>query len=166
MRKILRQQFMDKISEVAFMIEKEKDNIKNSLFKTHPAAPFLFDSLESLSFHEPTEDIFQKLLNSAENSILAFYLLAKETPLKRTIDIPFYQQVLNKNKDEFMKLADSDKLNKELIEKFLLNSFQPEVYTLLYITFPQVAENEWDKSIAFIIFLRVKSFLDCLNMAY
>jgi len=65
-----------------------------------------------------------------------------------------------------MSIADNDSLDKTKIESFLLKSLQPAIYTLLYVTFPQLAENEWDKSIAFLFFLRVKSFIDCLSISY
>ncbi|MEJ5273679.1 MAG: hypothetical protein WH035_06070 [Spirochaetota bacterium] len=166
MRKINQQEFLDKISEVAFMIEKEKQLLIENLYKTHPAAKYFFESLKSLSFHEPTENIFDKLLTSAENAILAFYLLAKQNPLIKSVSIEQYENALNKNKEDFSNIAESDKLNKPMIENFLLKSLQPAVYTLLYVTFPKVAENDWDKSIAFLIFLRVKSFIDCLCQSY
>jgi len=38
MRKITQQEFMDKISEVAFMVEKEKNALLDNLYKTHPVS--------------------------------------------------------------------------------------------------------------------------------
>jgi len=166
MRKITQQEFMDKISEVAFMVEKEKNALLENLYKTHPVSSYFFETLKSLEFHEPTEEIFQKLITSAENSILAFYYLAKQNPLIKSINIDFYNNIFIKNKEEFMSIADNDSLDKTKIESFLLKSLQPAIYTLLYVTFPQLAENEWDKSIAFLVFLRVKSFIDCLSISY
>lgn len=166
MRKVNQQEFIDKISEVAFMIEKDKKILLDNLYKTHPASVYFFESLNSLQFHEPTDEIFKKLLTSAENAVLAFYTIARQSPLIRSISTEFYQKMLEKNKDEFMAMADGEKLNRSLIESFLLQSSQPAVFTLLYLTFPRVAENDWDKSIAFLIFLRVKSFIDCLSSVY
>ncbi len=166
MRKINQQEFLDKVSEVAFMVEKEKNNLIDNLYKTHPAGKYFFESLKTLSFHEPTKDIFDKLLTSAENAILAFFLLAKENPLIKSISIDQYENALNKNKLDFSNIAENDTINKTMIESFLLKSLQPAIYTLLYLTFPQVAQNDWDKSIAFLIFLRVKSFIDCLSQSY
>lgn len=166
MKKINQQEFLDKVSEVAFMVEKEKNNLIENLYKTHPAAQYFFESLKTLSFHEPTEDIFDKILTSAENAILAFFLIAKENPLIKSITIEQYEKSLNKNKDDFSNIAENDTINKQMIESFLLKSSQPAIYTLLYLTFPQVAQNDWDKSIAFLVFLRVKSFIDCMSSSY
>ncbi len=166
MHKITQNEFLEKISEIAFMIEKDKQSLLENLYRTHPASSFFFESIKSLEFHEPTKVIFNKLLISAENAVLAFFSLSKQSPLVKSVSIDLYKNILNKNKEDFMAIADGDTLNKEKIESFLLNSLQPSVYMMLYLSFPKIAENEWDKSIAFLVFLRVKSFLDCLSLSY
>lgn len=166
MRKINQNEFLEKISEVAFMIERDKEILRNNINKTHSAYSYFFESLKSLSFHEPSNDVFEKLLTSAENAILAFYMLAKEFPLLKSVNRQQYDIQLIKNKEEFTAIAEKDIIDKPKIENFLLKSSQPAIYTLLYLTFPQIAQNDWDKSIAFLVFLRIKSFLDCLSSAY
>jgi len=166
LNKIDRQTFIDTVSEVAYMFEKQKKPLLDLLQKTHPAVNHFFESIERLSFHEPTLKTFEKLKTSAENAVLAFFIIAKNNPLKKPSTAEDFETILDKNKEDFENLTEKIEYDTKAINDYLSKSSQPDIYTLLYLSFPNIAENQWDKSIAFLIFIRVKTILDCLSNSY